>query len=62
MDNVFSEIKSKLAMPEPARFYGLEMNKAGMACCPFHEDKTPRGKKIWQEHFRGVVQGNDNAA
>ena len=50
MDNVFSEIKSRLAMPEVARFYGLEMNRAGMACCPFHDDKTP-SLKVYDDHF-----------
>lgn len=50
MDNVFSEIKSRLAMPEVARFYGLEMNRAGMACCPFHDDKTP-SFKVYDDHF-----------
>ena len=50
MDNVFSEIKSRLAMPEVARFYGLEMNRAGMACCPFHDDKSP-SLKVYDDHF-----------
>lgn len=50
MDNVFSEIKDRLAMPEVARFYGLEMNRAGMACCPFHDDKTP-SLKVYDDHF-----------
>ena len=50
MDNVFSEIKNRLAMPEVARFYGLAMNRAGMACCPFHDDKTP-SLKVYDDHF-----------
>ncbi len=50
MDNVFSEIKGSLPMPEVARFYGLEMNRAGMACCPFHDDKTP-SLKVYDDHF-----------
>lgn len=50
MDNVFSEIKSRLAMPEVARFYGLEMNRAGMDCCPFHDDKNP-SLKVYDDHF-----------
>lgn len=50
MDNVFSEIKSSLTMQEVARFYGLEINRAGMACCPFHDDKTP-SLKIYDDHF-----------
>lgn len=50
MDNVFSEIKSSLAMQEVARFYGLEINRAGMACCLFHNDKTP-SLKVYDDHF-----------
>lgn len=50
LDNVFSEIKNRLAMPEVARFYGLEMYRAGMACCPFHDDKTP-SLKVYDDHF-----------
>ena len=50
MDNIFSEIKDRLAMPEVARFYGLEMNRANMACCPFHDDKTP-SLKVYDDHF-----------
>ncbi len=49
-------------MPEIARSYGLEMSRAGMACCPFHEDKTSRDKKIWKEYLPEIEQGNDNAA
>ena len=37
-------------MPEVARFYGLEMNRAGMACCPFHDDKSP-SLKVYDDHF-----------
>lgn len=50
MDNVFSEIKSSLSMQEVARFYGLQINRAGMACCPFHDDKTP-SLKVYDDHF-----------
>lgn len=50
MDNIFSEIKFRLPMPEVARFYELEMNRAGMDCCPFHDDKTP-SLKVYDDHF-----------
>ncbi len=50
LDNVFSEIKDRLSMPEVARFYGLEMNRAGMACCPFHDDRNP-SLKVYDDHF-----------
>lgn len=37
-------------MPEVARFYGLEVNRSGMVCCPFHDDKNP-SLKIYDDHF-----------
>ena len=37
-------------MPEVARFYGLQINRSGMALCPFHEEKTP-SLKIYEDHF-----------
>ncbi len=33
-------------MPEVARFYGLEVNRAGMTCCLFHDDKSPSPKSM----------------
>ena len=41
LDNIFEELKSRLFMPDVARFYGLEINRAGFAACPFHPDNTP---------------------
>lgn len=37
-------------MPEVARFYGLQINRSGMALCPFHEEKTP-SLKIYEDNF-----------
>ncbi len=37
-------------MKEVARFYGLQMNHSNMACCPFHDDKTP-SLKIYDNHY-----------
>ena len=37
-------------MQEVAKFYGLEISRSGMACCPFHDDKTP-SLKIYHDHF-----------
>ena len=37
-------------MQDVAKFYGLQMNRSGMACCPFHEDSTP-SLKIYDDHF-----------
>lgn len=37
-------------MQDVAKFYGLQMNHSGMACCPFHDDRTP-SLKVYDDHF-----------
>ena len=37
-------------MPTVARGYGLKINRAGMAICPFHAEKTPSAK-IYPDGF-----------
>ena len=50
MLNVFEEIKERLPMLDVVKFYGLQVGRSGMACCPFHNDKTP-SMKIYPDHF-----------
>jgi len=50
LDNIFDELKCRLFMSDVARFYGLEINRAGFTACPFHPDKTP-SLKIYAEHY-----------
>lgn len=50
LENVFGEIRSRVSMQDVAKFYGLQMNRSGMACCPFHEDRTP-SLKVYDDHF-----------
>lgn len=37
-------------MQDAAKFYGLQLSRSGMACCPFHEDRTP-SLKVYDDHF-----------
>ena len=37
-------------MPEAARFYGYEPNRAGFIACPFHAERTP-SLKLWPERW-----------
>lgn len=37
-------------MPDVAKFYGLQINRSGIACCPFQEEKTP-SLKVYDDHF-----------
>jgi DNA primase len=47
---VFEQVKSALNMPTVARSYGLNINRSGMAICPFHDEKTPSAK-IYPDSF-----------
>lgn len=50
MADIFKDIKDRLAMPDVAKFYGLQISRSGMACCPFHEERTP-SLKVYEDHF-----------
>lgn len=50
MEDIFSDIRNRVSMQDAARFYGLHINRSGMACCPFHDDKTP-SLKVYSDHF-----------
>lgn len=41
---LFDEIRANITMKEVAEGYDIKVNKKGMACCPFHDDKTPSMK------------------
>ena len=44
MDNIFKEVKDQVTPRGVAEYYGLKVRPNGMACCPFHNDKTPSMK------------------
>jgi DNA primase len=44
MGNLFSYVKEAVTTREAAEFYGIRVNRSGMACCPFHNDKNPSMK------------------
>lgn len=41
---LFALIKENVAARQVAEMYGLKVTPKGMACCPFHHDKTPSMK------------------
>ncbi len=63
MGDIFAEIRQLLPMQELAKFYGLQISRSGMACCPFHDDKTP-SLKVYADHFYcfGCGESGDGAA
>ena len=42
--DLFSEVKENVPTREAAEYYGLDVNRNGMVCCPFHDDKHPSMK------------------
>ena len=40
-ENVFEAVKQSVSTREAAAFYGIEVKRNGMACCPFHDDHIP---------------------
>ena len=41
---LFENVKATVPARLAAEHYGLKVNRAGMACCPFHDDKSPSMK------------------
>ena len=46
----FELIKQVVLVPEAAAYYGLQVNRNGMACCPFHDDRHP-SMKLNRDYF-----------
>lgn len=42
--NIFQKIKESVTARQAAEMYGLKVNRNGMVCCPFHNDKHPSMK------------------
>ena len=40
----FKEVKAAVTTRQAAEHYGIKVNRAGMASCPFHDDRTPSMK------------------
>ena len=39
--NIFNQTKESITTRQAAEMYGVKVNRNGMACCPFHNEKTP---------------------
>lgn len=46
----FELIKQVVRVPEAAAYYGLQVNRNGMARCPFHDDRHP-SMKLNRDYF-----------
>ena len=39
--NLFENVKAVVTVRQAAEHYGLKVGRGNMACCPFHNEKTP---------------------
>ena len=56
---VFELAKALATAREAAEHYGLEVGRSGMACCPFHDDRTPSLKLDARFHCFGCGADGD---
>ena len=47
---IYETIKAAISVKQAAEYYGLKVNRNGMACCPFHNDRHP-SLKLNEEYF-----------
>ena len=55
--DLFDTVKSSIMTRDAAESYGISVNRAGMACCIFHDDRTPSMKV--DERYRCFGCGAD---
>ena len=47
---IYEIIKAAISVKQAAKHYGLNVNRNGMACCPFHNDRHP-SLKLNEDYF-----------
>ncbi len=57
--NVFESVKENVTARQAAEMYGIRVNRNGMACCPFHDDKHPSMKVDKRFHCFGCQADGD---
>ena len=57
--NVFETVKQSVTTRQAAEHYGIHAGRNGMACCPFHHDKTPSMKLDRRYHCFGCGADGD---
>ena len=49
-ENIFQDIKDRVDLRDLVRYYGLDVNRGGFACCPFHNERNP-SFKVYEDHY-----------
>ena len=57
--NLFEAVKDAVPTRTAAEHYGIQVNHNGMACCPFHKDRTPSMKLDRRFHCFGCQADGD---
>lgn len=57
--NLYEAVKAAVTTRTAAENYGIEVRRNGMACCPFHPDKTPSMKLDTRFHCFGCQADGD---
>ncbi len=57
--NVFEAVKQSVTTREAAEMYGIQVNRNGIAVCPFHNDKNPSLKVDTRFHCFGCQADGD---
>lgn len=50
MSNIFQDIKDRVDLKDLVRYYGLDVDYGGFACCPFHIERHP-SFKVYEDHY-----------
>lgn len=58
--NLFEAVKHSVSTRDAAEMYGIEVKRNGMACCPFHNDRTPSMKIDQRYHCFGCGADGDS--
>lgn len=58
--NLFTDVKAAVSVKDAAIFYGINVRRGDMCCCPFHSDKHP-SMKFYKDNFYcfGCNEGGD---
>ena len=48
--NIFQDIKDRVDLRDLVRYCGLDVNRGGFACCPFHNERNP-SFKVYEDHY-----------
>lgn len=48
--NLFETVKTAVTVKQAAQYYGFEVKRGDMICCPFHDDRHP-SMKLNRDYF-----------